>query len=394
MTSSPTLNLPVPLVDLAAQHAEVADEVAAGFAEVIRDTAFIGGPAVARFEQAFASYCALEHCVGVANGTDAVELALRAIGVGRGHEVVVPANTFIATAEAVDRAGATVVLADCVDDTLLVDPASVAERVTARTRAVIGVDLYGQIAPFDELAAVVDLDRVALVEDAAQSQGATRHGSPIGHGVSAAATSFYPGKNLGAYGDGGAVVTHDGDVASVVRAIGAHGGLRRYEHDVIGCNSRLDTLQAVVLEAKLRRLDDWNAQRRRAAAYYDELLTDLDQVVRPTTAPGNEHVWHLYVIRVPQRDRVLTELHAAGIGSGIHYPRPIHRTKAFAALGCRAGDLPVAERSAASLLSLPLHPHLTDQEQERVVDTLRAALRAPTCCTSTSRDDTSRSHVE
>jgi dTDP-4-amino-4,6-dideoxygalactose transaminase len=377
VTGSTTSARPVSLVDLAAQHAEVADEVAAGFAAVLADTAFIGGPAVARFEQAFASYCDVEHCVGVANGTDAVELALRALGVGRGDEVVVPANTFIATAEAVDRAGATVVLADCVEDTLLVDPVSVGERVTERTRAVIGVDLYGQIAPFDELASVVDLDRVALVEDAAQSQGATRYDRPIGHGVSAAATSFYPGKNLGAYGDAGAVITRHRHIATIVRAIGGHGGLRRYEHDIIGCNSRLDTLQAVVLDAKLRRLDDWNAMRRRAAANYDELLADLDVVVRPTTAPGNEHVWHLYVVRVPQRDRLLTELQAAGIGCGIHYPQPIHLTKAFAGLGYCVGDLPVAERTATSLLTLPLHPHLTDQEQERVVATLRNALGSP-----------------
>lgn len=369
-----TLAPAVPLVDLAAQHAEVADEIAAGFAEVIRDTSFVGGPPVAQFERAFASFCGANHCVGVANGTDAIEMALRALGVGRGDQVIVPANTFIATAEAVDRAGATLVLADCAEDTLLVDPESVAERQTSRTRAVIGVDLYGQIAPFDKLALAVDLDRVRLVEDAAQSQGATRSGHPIGSCVAAAATSFYPGKNLGAYGDAGAVLTYHESTATTVRAIGGHGGIRRYEHDVIGCNSRLDTLQAVVLNAKLGRLTAWNEQRRAAANLYDELLADVEQVVRPVTAEGNEHVWHLYVVRVPDRDRVLGELQAAGIGAGIHYPHPIHLTRAFSSLGYRRGDFPVAERAAAALLTLPLYPHITPDQQQRVVDALRAAL--------------------
>jgi dTDP-4-amino-4,6-dideoxygalactose transaminase len=310
--------------------------------------------------------------VGAANGTDAIELALRAAGIGRGDEVVIPANTFIATAEAVVRAGADVVLADCRQDTLLVDPASVAARRTTRTRAVIGVDLYGQIAPFDELAAAVDGD-VLLFEDAAQSQGATRFGAPIGSGVVAASTSFYPGKNLGAYGDGGAVVTDDGQLASTVRAIGGHGGLRRYEHELIGFNSRLDTLQAVVLRAKLRRLDVWNDQRRAAAARYDALLADLP-VVRPTTAPGNVHVWHLYVVRVDERDRVLAHLNGAGIGAGIHYPHPVHLTGAFAGLGHGHGDFPVAEGEAGRLLSLPIGPHLTVDQQERVVAVLADAL--------------------
>ncbi|MET0663531.1 MAG: DegT/DnrJ/EryC1/StrS family aminotransferase [Ilumatobacteraceae bacterium] len=365
---------PIPLVDLRAQHDEVATEVLAGFAEVLDATAFIGGPQVGAFEQEFAQYCGTTHCVGAANGTDAIELVLRALDIGRGDEVVVPANTFIATAEAVDRTGARVVLVDCSEATLLIDPRQVAEKITSATRAIIGVDLYGQIAPFDELATVVDTERICLVEDAAQSQGAVRKGSGIGAAVAAAATSFYPGKNLGAYGDAGAVVCNDESLADRVRAIGGHGGLRRYEHDLIGFNSRLDTLQAVVLRAKLRRLDGWNECRRNAAARYDELLDGVDAVQRLGTAPGNTAVWHLYPIRVADRDRVLAALHRAGIGAGIHYPQPIHLTGAFESLGYTTGDFPVAERAASSLLSLPIHPHITPEQQVRVVETLRGAI--------------------
>lgn len=365
----------IPLVDLQAQHADVADDVLAGFATVLANTSFVGGPDVAAFEEEFAQFSGRTHCVGVANGTDAIELALRALGIGRGDEVVLPANTFIATAEAVARAGADVVLVDCTDDTLLIDPELVAERVTDRTRAVIGVDLYGQIASFERLAQVVDTGRIALVEDAAQSQGARRHGAPIGTGVAAAATSFYPGKNLGAYGDAGAVVTDDAALAHTVRMIGGHGGTRRYEHEVLGFNSRLDTLQAVVLRAKLRRLEGWNEQRRAAADRYAALLAGVEEIVLPTTAEGNVPVWHLYVVRVPERDRVLAALQSQGVGAGIHYPQPIHLTAAFAGLGLGTGSFPVAERSAPQLLTLPLFPHITEAQQERVAEVLVKALR-------------------
>jgi len=365
----------IPLVDLRAQHAEIADEVAAGFADVMANTSFVGGPAVAEFEQEFAAFVGAQHCVGVGNGTDAIELMLLGLGIGRGDEVIVPANTFIATAEAVVRAGADLVLVDCDDDDLLIDPSKVDERITDRTRAVIGVDLYGQIAAFERLAELLADRDVALLEDAAQAHGATRHGSPIGTGVAAAATSFYPGKNLGAYGDGGAVLTSDTTLAQRIRAISCHGGLERYEHRYVGFNSRLDTLQAVVLRAKLRRLPAWNEARRAAAARYDSMLADLEKVRRPTTADGNEHVWHLYVVRVDDRDRVLDDLHAAGIGAGIHYPRPIHCTEAFSFLGHATGAFPVAEASAPQLLTLPLFPHITQAQQERVVEALAEATR-------------------
>ena len=250
---------PVPLVDLGAQHAAVADEVARGWQEVLARTAFIGGPQVAAFEHEYADFIGASHCVGVANGTDAIEIALRALGIGNGDECIVPANTFIATAEAVSRAGATPVLVDCADDdTYLIDVDAVEAAVTPRTAAVLPVHLYGQAAPVERLAPLARRHGVRLVEDAAQSQGARRNGTAAGNLGDAAATSFYPGKNLGAYGDAGAALTSSPDVAARMRMIRDHGSPAKYQHEVIGLNSRLDTLQAVVSSAKLRRLAGWN----------------------------------------------------------------------------------------------------------------------------------------
>ena len=356
----------IPLVDLAAAHAEVAAEVEIGFKRIIAETAFVGGVEVAAFEQEYAAFTGVPHCVGVANGTDALELALRAVGVGPGAEVILPANTFIATAEAVARTGATVVLVDCDPHTYLIDVDAALAAVTPATRAIVPVHLYGQLAPVEQLRAGTD---VAIVEDAAQCQGATRFGRGAGvDGI--AATSFYPGKNLGAYGDAGAVVTASEELATTVRTLGSHGGLKKYTHDLIGVNSRLDGLQAVVLRAKLARLADWNARRRAVAARYDELLTGLD-VVTPVTLDGNEHVWHIYCIRVPRRDEVVSRLNAAGIGAAIHYPLPIHQTGAFAHLG---GSFPNAEAAAPEILSLPIYPQITPEQQARVAEALTAAL--------------------
>ena len=365
---------PIPLVDLAAQHAAVADEVADGWAAVLADTAFIDGPQVAEFESAYAAYAGVTHCVGVGNGTDALELALRALDIGAGDECVLPANTFIATAEAVVRAGATPVLVDCLADTALIDPDAVAAAVTPRTKAVLPVHLYGQTAAVEDLRAVLP-DDVAIVEDAAQAHGAKRHGRPAGSLGDIAATSFYPGKNLGAYGDAGAVLTSSAKLASRVRLLRGHGSPRKYEHPVIGFNSRMDTLQAIVLSAKLRRLERWNTERRLAAERYDKLLSDLPGVLTPVVAAGNTPVWHLYVIRVANPGEVLRRLHGAKIGAGIHYPTPVHLTGAFAGLGYQRGDLPVAERLGGEILSLPLFPGITLAQQERVTSALAEAVR-------------------
>ncbi|KQR12194.1 DegT/DnrJ/EryC1/StrS aminotransferase family protein [Cellulomonas sp. Leaf334] len=364
----------IPLVDLGAQQAEIAEEVRAGLDEVFATTAFVGGPAVGRFEAAYAAFSQATHCVGVANGTDALELALRAAGVRPGGEVIVPANTFIATAEAASRIGAVPVPVDVDPVHLLIDPAAVRAAVGPRTEAIVPVHLFGQVAPVEEIGKIAADAGVPMIEDAAQSQGALRHGRAAGSFGLAAGTSFYPGKNLGAAGDAGAVTTSDAEVARTVRVIAAHGSARKYEHETIGMNSRLDTVQAVVLEAKLRRLAGWNDARRAAAARYAELLSGIDGVRVPVSAAGNEDVWHLYVVQVDERDRVLRELNEAGIGAGIHYPTPVHLTGAYADLGLRAGAFPVAEAAAARILSLPMFPHLTAAQQERVVDVLAGAV--------------------
>ncbi|MGX1163224.1 dTDP-4-amino-4,6-dideoxygalactose transaminase [Arthrobacter sp. SLBN-100] len=366
----------VPLVDLAAQQADVHEQVMAELAEVFKGASFIGGPAVAHFEAAYASFVGTRHCIGVANGTDALELALRAGGVTPGGEVILPANTFIATAEAVSRIGAVPVPVDVDPEYLLMDPSAVAAAVTSRTQAIVPVHLFGQTAFVERLVPIADACGAVIIEDAAQSQGARRFGRAAGTLGLAAGTSFYPGKNLGAAGDAGAVLTDDPRVAARVRMLGAHGSSEKYRHDAIGINSRLDTVQAVVLKAKLERLASWNLLRRAAAERYSELLADVPGVVVPREAPGNVDVWHLYVVRVPQRDVVLAALHSAGIQAGIHYPVPVHLSGAYGSDGSLPGSFPVAEEAAGQILSLPLYPHITAGQQERVVEALRDALEA------------------
>jgi len=362
----------VPLVDLRAQQAEIAEEVEPVILEVLRTTGFIGGPHVAAFEKAYAEFVGVEHCIGVANGTDALELALRAVGVTAGGEVIMPANTFIATAEAASRIGARPVPVDVDPEYLLIDPQAVAAAVTERTQAIVPVHLFGQVAPVEALEPIAAAAGVPIVEDAAQSQGARRHGRAAGSLGAIAATSFYPGKNLGASGDGGAVTTNDPDLAHRVRLLANHGSVVKYLHELVGMNSRLDAVHAVTLNAKLSRLAKWNTLRQAAAERYAELLMDVPGVRAPTSMPGNSDVWHLFVVRLADRDRVLAELNAAGIGAGLHYPDPWHLTPAYSGQGYRAGCCPVAERAAKEILSLPIYPHLTDEQQDVVVDRLRA----------------------
>lgn len=364
----------VPFVDLVSQHEEIADEVRAGLEDVFAEAAFVGGPAVGVFEQEYATYVGARHCVGVANGTDALELAMRAVGVSPGGEVVLPANTFIATAEAVSRIGATPVLVDVDPEHLLIDPDAVGRALTDRTQAVVPVHLYGQVAPLDRLLPLCAEAGVPVVEDAAQAQGARRDGRSAGSWGRVSATSFYPGKNLGAAGDAGAVTTDDAEIADRVRVLGAHGSPTKYVHDVIGVNSRLDTVQAVYLRAKLARLEKWNQLRREAAERYAGLLSGLPGLKVPSSRAGNIDVWHLYVVRVPDRDRILAALTEAGIGAGIHYPTPVHRTGAYRHLGHGPGSFPVSEEAAGRALSLPMHPHLTLEQQEHVAEVLAASL--------------------
>jgi dTDP-4-amino-4,6-dideoxygalactose transaminase len=366
----------VPLVDLVAQQREIADEIAPRLQDVFENAAFIGGAAVAEFEQAYARYIGVSHVVGVANGTDALELALRSAGVAATDEVILPANTFIASAEAVSRIGAVPVLVDVDPEHLLIDPLLAEQAITARTTAIVPVHLFGQTAPMERIGKLSEEYGLAIVEDAAQAQGARRSGKPAGGFGIAAGTSFYPGKNLGAAGDAGAVLTNDDDVAARIRKIAAHGSDRKYVHDVVGFNSRLDAVQAVVLDAKLRRLTKWNDLRRRAAARYIDLLAGVPGVSLPKSDPINADVWHLFVVQVADRDRVLAELNAAGIGAGVHYPYPVHMTGAYAHLGCGHGDFPIAEAAADRILSLPLYPHITPEQQGYVAEVLIRAVAA------------------
>jgi dTDP-4-amino-4,6-dideoxygalactose transaminase len=361
----------IPLVDLAWQHRVIEAEVRRGWEKVLADSSYILGEPVARFEQAFSEFGRVRHCVGVANGTDALELALRATGIGPGDEVVLPANTFIATALAVSRLGATPVLADCDADTHLLTPQTLNEAVTSRTRAIVPVHLYGQMAPVEQIRAAYP--NLIIVEDGAQSQGATRRGQTLGSVGDAVTTSFYPGKNIGAYGDAGAVLANDDEIAGRVRALRNWGSDVKYFHPVTGFNSRMDTLQAVVLLAKLSHLDRWNRDRAAQADRYTDLLGGLP-IGLPKTLDGNTHVWHLYVIQVEKRGEVLEKLHQAGVGAGVHYPIPIHLQDAYADLGYVAGSFPNTERLAGSAISLPIHPGLSADDQEYVVQVLRDAL--------------------
>lgn len=366
----------VPFLDLQSQQAEVMDEVASVWQRQLATAAFIGGPEVEAFEQEYADYIGVGHVVGVSNGTDALELAFRAVGVGSGDEVIMPANTFIATAEAVSRIGAVPVFVDVDVDHLLIDPQAVEAAITPRTRAVAPVHLYGQTAPVEEILPIADKHGLAVVEDAAQSQGASSRAGRAGALGRVAGTSFYPGKNLGAAGDAGAVMTDDPEIAAVIRNLAAHGSSVKYVHDRIGMNARLDAVQATVLRAKLRRLDAWNEARRVAASRYERLLSGIDGVRSPVVRDGNQDVWHLYVVQVDERDRVLAETNAAGVGTAIHYPTPVHLTEAYSGLGYRAGQFPIAEASADRILSLPMFPHLTEEQQEIVVTALQTSVEA------------------
>jgi dTDP-4-amino-4,6-dideoxygalactose transaminase len=355
----------VPFADLAAMTREVRAEVDAAFARVLDGGRFIGGEHVERFEAEWADRCATTEAVAVGNGTDALQLALQALGIGPGDEVVVPTNTFIATAEAVALAGATVRFADVSPDTLLLTAADVEAALTPRTRAVVAVHLYGQTPDMDALARVATAHGLVLMEDAAQAHGATWRGRPAGSLGRVGCFSFYPGKNLGAFGDAGAVVTDDVDLADRIRSMRDHGRAAgsHHEHRLLGTNSRMDALQAVVLSAKLPRLPAWTAARRRAAAQYrDELAGGPVRLV--AEQDGAEHAYHLLVARVPDRERVREELRRRGIETALHYPVPCHRQPPFRTAGQQ--PLPVAETAAAEILSLPLFPHMTQAQVSRV----------------------------
>lgn len=364
----------VPLLDLKRQHEPIAAEIQAAMARVIETSAFAGGPFVAAFEEDFARFCGTKFAIGVGNGTDALWFVLLALGVGPGDEVITVPNTFIATAEAISFCGAKPVFVDVDPETFNMDPASLEEAITPRTKAIIPVHLFGQTADMDAILKIAGRHGIKVLEDACQAHGATYKGRPAGSMGVAGAFSFYPGKNLGAMGEGGGIVTNDPEIASRVRMLRDHGQAQKYYHNVVGWNGRMDGIQGAVLQIKLRGLAAGNAQRAEHAEQYNRRFADCQEIATPIVGEGQTHVFHIYAVRVRDRDAVLARLHKAGIGAGIHYPVPLHLQVAYQSLGYSRGAFPVAEGLASQFLSLPMFPELTPAEVDFVADELLAAV--------------------
>ncbi len=366
--------MPVPLMNLAAQYQGIREEILANLEEVLLAQRFVGGPKVEAVEAAIARICDVPHALSCASGSDGVLLMLWALGIGPGDEVICPTFTFFATCEAVSRLGATPVFADLLPSTFNVDPQSVASLITPRTRAIVAVHLFGQLADMESLLALGDRHGIPVLEDAAQAIATRRNGRASGSFGLAGSFSFFPTKNLGAYGDGGMVVTRDPHLARQVELLRQHGiAPRKYFHRVVGANSRLDHLQAAILEVKLRHLPAWNAARQANAQRYATLFAEAgleDRVVVPRIDAGNEHTWHQYVVRVKNRDALQAHLTRAGIGNEIYYPLPCHLQECYAHLPQQQGSLPEAEVACREVLALPIFPELTASQQEEVVSSI------------------------
>ncbi len=360
----------IPLVDLKAQHAEIGAEVDVAIRRVVGNSDFILGADVAAFEAEYADYCDAAECVALDSGISALELGMRALRIGPGDEVITPANSFIASSSAISFTGATPVWVDVEPGTYDMDPAKVEAVITHRTKAIMPVHLYGQVAAMDPILDIARRHGLKVVEDACQAHGARYKGRRTGAIGDVAAFSFYPGKNLGAFGDAGALTTNDPELAETVRMMRNYGQRKKYDHVFLAWNRRMDTIQAAVLRAKLPHLDRWNAARRAVAGRYDELLADTGLVL-PQVADYAEHVFHLYVVQTDGRDEMLAHLHQNGIEAGIHYPIPIHLQTAYADRGFGANSFPVTEAMAPRLLSLPLYPELTEEGSERVASIVR-----------------------
>ncbi len=361
----------VPFLDLKVQYKEIEQEVKPMVAEAMENGAFIGGPQVTSFEEEFAQFCDSKYCIGVNSGTDALRFALIASGVGAGDEVITVPNTFIATTEAISQAGATPVFVDIDPDTYNIDVSQIEEKITQKTKAILPVHLYGQPADMDPILEIAARHNLVVIEDAAQAHGALYKGRKTGSMGRIGCFSFYPGKNLGAYGEGGAVVTQDEEIGQKIRMIRDHGQAQKYYHDLEGYNGRLDAIQAGVLRIKLRRLENWNASRRNNAATYSELLSNVDGIKVPVEADFSRPVYHLYVMLVDDRDGLQKFLGEKGIGAGLHYPLPLHFQKAYAHLGYKEGDFPVTESAAKRLISLPMFPELSREQIEYVVEAIK-----------------------
>lgn len=366
----------VPFLDLAAQHAPLRAEFDRAIGEVIDSSAFAGGPFVARFEEEFASFCDSRHAIGVGNGTDALWLALLALGVGPGDEVITVPGTFMATAEAISYCGAKPVFVDVDERTYTMDPSGLSNALTPRTKAIIPVHIFGQMADMDPIIAFARKHGLYVIEDAAQAHGAEYKGRKAGSLGDIGCFSFYPGKNLGAFGEAGGVTTNDDVLQEKIRILRDHGQVRKYHHTMIGWNCRLDGIQAAVLSIKLRHLEKGNQLRRSHAAQYDLALRGAEGVITPFRDPSGQHVYHIYAIRVQERDDLMSSLTEQGIGCGIHYPVPVHLQEAYRGLGYGVGSFPVAERCASEFVSLPMFPELTPAQVAAVAEAVKCATGA------------------
>ncbi|MDB5238027.1 MAG: Glutamine--scyllo-inositol transaminase [Candidatus Kaiserbacteria bacterium] len=363
----------VPFVDLAWQESQIKTEREKRFADVIERTAFVMGPEVEQFEEHFAAYCGVKHAIAVANGTDALMLIYAAAGIGPGDEVITIATTFIASVSPLLHLGASPVFVDIDPTTRNFDMEKIETAITPKTKAILAVHLYGDMPDMDALKNIADKHKVMIIEDACQAHGAEYKGERAGSFGIAAAFSFYPGKNLGAYGDGGGITTNDDDVAARLRMLRNHGGVKKYEHAIVGFNSRLDTLHAIVLDEKLKLLDSWNEMRRSIAEAYEKGLSDITTIKIPARAAGVQPVHHLYMIELPEgeRDPFMNAMRGKGIGVGIHYPDPLHLTGALSGLGYKKGDLPHAETFASRIVSIPMFPGMTAEQVTYVVSSIR-----------------------
>jgi len=359
----------IPFIDLKAQYLSIKEEIDQAISNVIQESSFIGGKYAKIFEENFANYVGGKYCIGVGNGTDALYIALKSLGISRGDEVITAANSFIATSEAITMSGAKVVFVDCNKESYNIDVDKLELAITNRTKAIIPVHLYGQPAEMDKIMDIAKKHNLSVVEDSAQAHGAEYKGVPIGTIGDIACFSFYPGKNLGAYGDAGALVTNNDELAGKIRMFANHGRIEKYNHEFEGTNSRLDGIQAAVLDVKLKYLDKWIDRRRAIAGMYDDALKDI--VITPNVIPNIKHVYHLYVIRVKSRYRVKELLAEKGIATGIHYPIPLPYLKAYSHLGHKAEDFPIAYSIKDDILSLPIHGDLMDDQLEYIIDNLK-----------------------
>jgi len=364
----------VPFVDLKSQYLSIKDRLDSAIQSVIDETAFIGGKYLKNFETEFATYCESKYCVGVGNGTDALYIALRSLGIGHGDEVITVANSFIATPESITMTGAKVKFVDCDPETYNIDITKIESKITSKTKAILPVHLFGQPADMLQIQKMAKKYSLFIIEDAAQAHGAKINGIRVGNFSDIACFSFYPGKNLGAYGDGGAIITNDEELALKCRMIANHGRTQKYNHEFEAVNSRLDALQASILSAKLISLDEWNEKRRNCAQAYQERLSHLDSVVLPQEVNDTRHVYHLYVIRVSNRDNVLQQLRDRGVNCGIHYPITLPNLDAYKYLGHQPDDFPNASKYSNEILSLPVFPDLSMTQIDYVCEQLKEIL--------------------